>query len=151
MSKRPTTFINSLKIGELYNAIRHQNLEAVQRLASIVDLTTHGNSVLRFALASKNLQIIDCVFPKGSWLDDGELLILAAATNQQSVYNLVHACANYDDALHLLDHPPFGSDWQSKTAELKVVLEQMETECARARLSETVSEHNFVSRRKSKM
>lgn len=151
MSKRPTTFINSLKIGELYNAIRHQNMEAVHRLAPVVDLTAHGNSVLRFALASKNIQIIECVFPKAAWLNDGEILILAAATNEQCVYNLVHACGDYDNAVHLLEHPPFGSDWQSKTSELKIALEQMETQFLRERLAESVNEHTFVARRKSKM
>lgn len=151
MSKRPKAFINSLKIGEMYNAIRHKNVEAVHRLADVVDLTTHGNSVLRCAIASGNQQIIECVFPKAQWEHEGELLILAAATQNQYVYNLVHVYSDYSSALAQLDSPPFGSDWKQNVPVLRPLLEEMENEFQRQVIAQNVNETDAPLRRKSKM
>ena len=148
---RPTKFIQTLKIGELYNAIRHENIDGVQRLQRFVNVNQHGNTTLRMAVASGNSAVIEMLLHSAQWLPDGELLILAAQKGDQDLYNSVHLYGDYPDALQMLQSPPYGATWGRAAKTLQPVVEEMETVFQKTVLTQHVTPQSLPSRRKSKM
>lgn len=152
MSKRPITFINSLKVGEMYTAIKNHDLGHVNRLVDTTDLLAHNGSLLRWAVSKGTPEIVDVLLSHAQWKPDGELLILAAACSDQNLYNILHPYADFNQTLNLLDHPPFGCEWGRNAAELKNTVQEMENQFQHILLSTSVEQQEETSRRrKSKM
>jgi len=152
MSKRPTTFINSLKVGEMYTAIKNHDLGHVKRLVDTTDLLAHNGSLLRWAVSKGTPEIVDVLLHHAQWNPDGELLILAAALADQNLYNILHPYADFNHTLNLLDSPPFGSEWKNHATDLKNTVQEMENQFQHTLLSTTVEQKCETSRqRKSKM
>lgn len=151
MSKRPTTFINSLKVGEMYTAIKNHDLAHVNRLVDTTDLLAHNGSLLRWAVSKGTPEIVDVLLHHAQWSPDGELLILAAVSADQNLYNSLHAYADFNHTLNLLDHPPFGCEWGRYASDLKHTVQEMENQFQHMVLSTSVEQKCETSRRKSKM
>lgn len=152
MSKRPTTFINSLKVGEMYTAIKNHDLDHVNRLVGTTDLLAHNGSLLRWAVSKGTAEIIDVLLNNAQWSPDSELLILAAVCADQKLYNLLHPYADFNQTLNLLDSPPFGCEWKNHAADLKNTVQEMENQFQNTLLSNSIKQQDEVNhRRKSKM
>lgn len=152
MSKRPTTFINSLKVGEMYTAIKNHDVDHVNRLVGTTDLLAHNGSLLRWAVSKGTPEIVDVLLHHAQWNADGELLILAAVCSNQNLYNTLHPYADFNHTLKLLDHPPFGCEWSPNATDLKTTVQEMENEFQHMLLSQSVKRQDETSlRRKSKM